>query len=47
VHVSAVEKDPRTYEHVDPGIVGNQRMIVVSDQAGRSNIMAASARSGF
>jgi 2-isopropylmalate synthase len=36
----AVEKDPKTYEHVDPEIVGNQRIIVVSDQAGRSNIMA-------
>lgn len=40
LHVSAVEKDPKTYEHVDPEIVGNQRIIVVSDQAGRSNIMA-------
>ena len=40
MHVSAVEKDPKTYEHVDPEIVGNQRIIVVSDQAGRSNIMA-------
>jgi len=40
LHVSAVEKDPRTYEHADPGLVGNQRHIVVSDQAGRSNIMA-------
>ena len=40
LHVSAVEKDPRTYEHVDPELVGNQRIIVVSDQAGRSNIVA-------
>ena len=40
LHVSAVEKDPETYEHVDPELVGNQRIIVVSDQAGRSNIMA-------
>ncbi len=40
LHVSAVEKDPRTYEHADPDLVGNQRHIVVSDQAGRSNIMA-------
>jgi 2-isopropylmalate synthase len=39
-HVSAVEKDPRTYEHVDPILVGNQRHIVVSDQSGRSNILA-------
>src|SRR6478736_5586267 len=40
LHVSAVEKDPRTYEQVKPETVGNQRIIVVSDQAGRSNIMA-------
>ncbi|MBB3065181.1 citramalate synthase [Limibacillus halophilus] len=40
LHVSAVEKDPRTYEHIDPEIVGNQRHIVVSDQAGRSNFLA-------
>jgi 2-isopropylmalate synthase len=40
LHVSAVEKDPRTYEHIDPERVGNQRVIVVSDQAGRSNIVA-------
>ncbi len=40
LHVSAVEKDPRTYEHIEPGIVGNRRHIVVSDQSGRANIMA-------
>jgi 2-isopropylmalate synthase len=40
LHVSAVEKDPRTYEHVPPETVGNRRHIVVSDQAGRSNIVA-------
>src|SRR5689334_16480012 len=40
LHVSAVEKDPRTYEHIDPEVVGNQRIIVVSDQAGRSNVVA-------
>ena len=40
LHVSAVEKDPRTYEHIDPPLVGNRRRIVVSDQAGRSNILA-------
>jgi 2-isopropylmalate synthase len=40
LHVSAVEKDPRTYEHVDPGLVGNRRHIVVSDQSGRANILA-------
>jgi len=40
LHVSAVEKDPRTYEHIEPALVGNQRHIVVSDQSGRSNILA-------
>jgi 2-isopropylmalate synthase len=40
LHASAVEKDPRAYEHVDPEIVGNRRHVVVSDQAGRSNLLA-------
>jgi 2-isopropylmalate synthase len=40
LHASAVEKDPRSYEHVPPESVGNQRNILVSDQAGRSNILA-------
>jgi 2-isopropylmalate synthase len=40
LHVSAVEKDPKTYEHVEPNLVGNQRHLLVSDQAGRSNILA-------
>ncbi len=40
LHVSAVEKDPTTYEHIDPNTVGNHRHIVVSDQSGRSNILA-------
>ena len=40
LHVSAVEKDPKCYEHIDPKAVGNERQIVVSDQAGRSNILA-------
>ncbi|HIJ63393.1 MAG TPA: citramalate synthase [Rhodospirillaceae bacterium] len=40
LHASAVEKDPRTYEHIAPELVGNRRHIVVSDQSGRSNILA-------
>ena len=40
LHVSAVEKDPRSYEHIEPEAVGNRRHIVVSDQAGRSNLLA-------
>ncbi len=40
LHVSAVEKDPRSYEHIRPELVGNRRHVVVSDQAGRANILA-------
>ena len=40
MHVSAVQKDPKTYEHIDPREVGNVRNIVVSDQAGQSNILS-------
>jgi len=40
LHVSAVQKDPKTYEHIEPELVGNSRNIVVSDQAGKSNIVS-------
>ena len=40
LHVSAVEKDPRSYEHVRPELVGNRRHIVMSDQSGRANVLA-------
>ncbi len=40
LHVSAVEKDPRCYEHIPPEAVGNERHIVVSDQAGRANVIS-------
>jgi 2-isopropylmalate synthase len=40
LHASAVEKDSRTYEHISPDLVGNTRHIVISDQAGRSNLVA-------
>jgi 2-isopropylmalate synthase len=40
LHVSAVQKDPKTYEHIEPKLVGNVRNIVVSDQSGKSNIIS-------
>ncbi len=40
LHVSAVQKDPKTYEHINPEKVGNARNIVVSDQSGKSNIIS-------
>ncbi len=39
IHVSAVKQNPLTYEHIDPDKVGNIRRILISDQAGRSNIL--------
>jgi len=47
LHSSAVQKDPRTYEHVPPETVGNARKILVSDQAGRSNLLARLAQVGI
>ena len=40
LHVSAVKKDPKTYEHIDPNEVGNHRNVVISNQSGRSNILS-------
>ncbi|MEC7831073.1 MAG: citramalate synthase [Pseudomonadota bacterium] len=40
LHVSAVMKDPTTYEHVDPYLIGNNRKILVSNQAGKSNLLS-------
>src|SRR6202012_2698211 len=47
LHSSAVLKDPRTYEHVPPETVGNARRILVSDQAGRSNLLSRLADAGI
>jgi len=47
IHASAIVKDPSTYEHVKPESVGNHRRVLVSDQAGRSNLLAELARLGI
>ena len=47
IHASAVLKDPQTYEHVAPAAVGNHRKVLVSDQAGRSNVIAELERAGI
>ncbi len=47
IHASALMKDPTTYEHVDPARVGNRRKVLVSDQAGRSNVLAELDRAGI
>ncbi len=47
LHVSAMAKDNTSYEHIDPGIVGNKRAVLVSDKSGRSNIIDRLAGMGI
>ncbi|MDA7946008.1 MAG: citramalate synthase [Hyphomicrobiaceae bacterium] len=47
IHASAILKEPETYEHVNPELVGNERRIFVSDQGGRSNILGELERIGI
>src|SRR5271156_377707 len=47
IHASAIVKEPATYEHVAPERVGNKRKLLVSDQAGRSNVLAELDRIGL
>jgi 2-isopropylmalate synthase len=47
IHASALLKDFSTYEHVPPETVGNERAIMVSQQAGKSNLLTALARHGI
>ncbi len=39
MHVNAVSKNPTTFEHVNPELIGNRRRVLISDLSGRSNIM--------
>lgn len=39
LHVSAMARDSRSYEHIDPALVGNTRLILVSDKAGKANVL--------
>ena len=47
IHASAIMKEPATYEHVAPERIGNKRKLLVSDQSGRSNLIAELERIGF
>ncbi|WJY20728.1 citramalate synthase [Fontisubflavum oceani] len=47
LHASAILKDPTTYEHVEPGVVGNARIIPMSNQAGQSNLRRRLAEAGL
>ncbi|MEM7422318.1 MAG: citramalate synthase [Pseudomonadota bacterium] len=47
LHASAIVKNPATYEHVPPESVGNERVIPMSNQAGRSNLIDRLAKAGI
>ncbi|QLE56514.1 citramalate synthase [Nostoc sp. TCL26-01] len=47
IHVSAVERNPLTYEHIQPEQVGNRRRIVISEQSGISNVLAKARTFGI
>jgi len=47
LHVHAVQKLARTYEHVDPALIGNERVITISDMSGQSNVIVKAETLGF
>jgi 2-isopropylmalate synthase len=47
IHASAIIKDPATYEHVAPDRVGNRRKLLISEQGGKSNVLAELERIGL
>jgi 2-isopropylmalate synthase len=47
LHVSAMAKDSTSYEHISPAFVGNERTILVSDKAGKANIIERLAQMGI
>lgn len=47
IHVSAVRENPRTYEHIDPDLVGNTRKVLVSELSGKSNILQKAEELGL
>ncbi len=47
MHVHAIDRVARSYEHIEPGRVGNTRRVLVSDMSGRTNILMKAAELGF
>lgn len=47
VHVSAVQRNPMTYEHIAPEKVGNARRVLISDQSGKSNVLMKAQKYGL
>ncbi len=47
LHASAIARNPKTYEHVPPSVVGNQRVVPMSNQAGKSNLVERLSKAGI
>src|SRR5262249_8591144 len=47
MHVHAIDRVARSYEHINPELVGNQRRVLISDMSGRTNILMKAAELGF
>ncbi|MFD2329690.1 citramalate synthase [Cohnella sp. GCM10020058] len=47
IHVSAILKDSKTYEHIAPELVGNKQRVLVSELAGQSNILSKAQEMGL
>ena len=47
LHVAAVQKNPETYEHIDPDLVGNSQRVLISDLSGRSNLLYKAEKFGI
>ncbi len=47
IHVSAVERNPMTYEHIEPAKVGNERRVLISDQAGKASVQNKAKKYGL
>ncbi|MGX9855685.1 citramalate synthase [Limimaricola variabilis] len=47
LHASAIVKNPSTYEHIEPALVGNSRIVPMSNQAGQSNLRERLSRAGI
>lgn len=47
VHVSAMRENTKTYEHIEPSLVGNKRRVLISDLSGKANVLAKSEELGI
>src|SRR5581483_1161030 len=47
MHVAGVEADPATFEHIDPGVVGNRRDVLISELSGKGTVHARARDAGL